>query len=118
MDDAARLTEARREARVDALVFILVAIVLLVALAIVSLAADWELLGIHGWVWLFLCLPEVSLAVALVVIGRMPDHRTSHRVLQVFIGVVVFGNALGLLLLVAGARQREQVRPHRPAAAA
>ena len=32
----------------------------------------------------------------------MPDHRASHRVLQVFIGVVVFGNALGLLLLVAG----------------
>ena len=100
MDDAARLDEARREARVDALVFILVAIVLLVALAVVSIAADWELLGFHGWVWLLLCLPEVSLAIALSLVGKMPDHRASHRVLQVFIGIVVFGNAVGLLLLV------------------
>ena len=97
-----RILEARHEARVDALIFLAVAIVLLVALALVSMAADWELLGFHGWVWLLLCLPELSLAVAMLFSPKMPDHRASHRVLQVFIGVVVFGNALGLLLLVAG----------------
>ncbi len=101
MSDA-RIREARHEARVDALIFLAVAVVLLVALAVVSLAADWELLGLHGWVWLVLCLPELSLAVAMLLSSRMPDRRASHRVLQVFIGIVVLGNALGLLILVAG----------------
>ena len=97
-----RIREARREARVEALVFVLVAIGLLVGLAVASLAADWELLGFHGWVWLALCLPEVLLAGVLLLSNRMGDHRTSHRVLQVFLGFVVAGNALAVLLLVAG----------------
>jgi hypothetical protein len=96
-----RIREARREARGEALVFVFVAVALLVALAVASMAADWELLGFHGWVWLLLCLPEVSLAAALMLSART-DHRTGHRVLQVFIGVVAAGNGLGIILLVAG----------------
>ena len=60
------LVEARREARVEATVFVGVALVLLILLAAVSLRADWELLGLRGWVWLILCIPEVLLIGALV----------------------------------------------------
>ena len=101
MSDA-RIREARHEARVDALVFVLLAVALLVALAIVSLLADWELLGFRGWVWLILCIPELLLAGELVYSARMSDHQTSHRALKVFLGFVVVGNALGVALLVAG----------------
>jgi hypothetical protein len=96
----ARLKAARHEARVDALVFVAAAIALLAGLAVTSLAADWELLGFRGWVWLLLCIPEALLAGELIWSSRMPDHR--HRALQVFLGFVVAGNALGVILLVAG----------------
>jgi hypothetical protein len=101
MSDA-RIREARHEARVEALVFVLVAVALLCGLAITSLAAGWELLGFHGWVWFLLCLPEVALAADLVLSTRMGDHHSSHRALQVFLGFVVAGNALAAALLVAG----------------
>jgi small-conductance mechanosensitive channel len=97
-----RILEARREARVDALVFIVAALALLVALAVVSLAADWELIGLHGWVWLLLCLPLMTLAVGIALSARMADHRSSHKLLEVLIGFVVAGNGLGLIVLVAG----------------
>ncbi len=60
----ARIREARHEARVDALVFVLVALALLAGLAVTSLAAGWELLGFQGWVWFALCVPEFALACA------------------------------------------------------
>jgi hypothetical protein len=103
-----RIREARHEARVDALVFVHVAIVLLAGLAVASLAADWELLGFHGWVWLVLCVPEALLAGEILLSSRMGDHRSSHRALQVFLGFVVAGNALGVMLLVAGLLTEDQ----------
>jgi hypothetical protein len=98
----ARIREARHEARVDAFVFVVVAIVLLVGLAVTSLVAGWELLGFRGWVWFVLCVPEALLAGEILFSSRMGDHRSSHRALQVFLGFVVAGNALGVMLLVAG----------------
>ena len=109
-----RIHEARQEARYDALIFVFVAIALLVGLAIASRAAEWELLGYHWKVWLLLCLPELGLAAALALSSLLADYRASHRVLQVFIGVVVIGNAVGLVVLVAGlvtrARQTSPAR--------
>jgi hypothetical protein len=95
------LHEARREARVDAIVFVLAASALLVALALTSLVAGWELIGVHGWVWLALCVPEALLAVMLFVSARIGDHERVHRLTQVFLSFVVLGNLGGLLLLVA-----------------
>jgi small-conductance mechanosensitive channel len=95
------LHEARREARVDAIAFVLAASALLVALAATSLLAEWELLGVHGWVWLALCVPEALLVVVLSMSARVGDHERAHRLTQVFLAFVVLGNLAGLLLLVA-----------------
>ena len=60
----AEVLDARREARDEATVFVGVALALLVALALMSLRGGWELLGVDGWVWLILCIPEAVLLVA------------------------------------------------------
>lgn len=96
------LREARREARVEAIVFALAAVALLVALAATSRLAGWELVGLGGWVWLVLCIPEVLLVAALFVSSEMGDERRRHRLLQGFFGFVLSGNLAGLTLLIAG----------------
>ena len=95
------LVEARREARDEATVFVGVALALLVLLAAVSLRADWELLGLRGWVWLILCIPEALLIGGLVVSSRVSDHQRGHRQLWFFLSAVVVGNLAGLFVLVA-----------------
>jgi hypothetical protein len=95
------VAEARREAHVEATLFILVAAALLSALGVTSYIADWELLGVHGWVWLALCIPDVVLVVALVISAQEPDHVRAHRMLTVFITVVILSNLTGLTLLTA-----------------
>jgi len=45
---SAELVEARREARGEAILFVVAAAGLLVVLGVVSLLAGWELLGVHG----------------------------------------------------------------------
>jgi hypothetical protein len=95
------LHEARREARGEAIVFVVVASVLLVALAVTSLVAGWELVGVHGWVWLALCVPEALLIVMLFSTAQVGDHERVHRLTQVFLSFVVLGNLAGLGLLVA-----------------
>jgi hypothetical protein len=95
------LDEARREARVEGAFFVLLASALLVALAVTSFISNWELLGLHGWAWLVLCVPEAALLVALFYSATMVDHRNAHAVLAVFLGFVVVGNLSGLTLLVA-----------------
>ena len=95
------LDEARREAKVEGTAFVLFAVALLVALAITSMSADWELLDLSGWTWLVLCIPAVLLVAALFVTASMGDHRQAHHVLEVFIALVVVGNVAGLTLLTA-----------------
>jgi hypothetical protein len=102
MPSADELRDARREAKVDATVFVLVAAALLVALAVVSMAADWELLGLQGWVWLVLCIPEVVLIIGLFVSAQVEDDKRRHRILQGLLALVVTGNLAGLLVLIAG----------------
>jgi hypothetical protein len=95
------IAEARREARIEATLFTLVAAGLLVALAVTSYLANWELLGVHGWVWLVLCIPEVLLVVALVLSAQMPDYVRAHRLQKLFLSLVILGNLSGLTLLTA-----------------
>jgi hypothetical protein len=95
------LAEARREAGVEATLFILVAAGLLVALAGTSYMAGWELLGVHGWVWLVLCIPDALLVFGLFLSARMPDHVRAHRLLKLFLAFVIVGNLSGLTLLTA-----------------
>lgn len=95
------VAEARQEAHVEATLFTLVAMGLLVALGVISYLSDWELLGAHGWVWLVLCIPALLLLVALFFGAQMPDHVRAHRLLKVFISFVILGNLSGLILLIA-----------------
>lgn len=93
--------EARREARLDATLFGLVAIGLLLALSVTSAVADWELLGFHQWLWVILAVPTGLLVGAVFVTAPMTDHRRAHRVAVWMIGFVVLGNLVGLCLLIA-----------------
>jgi hypothetical protein len=93
------LAEARREAGVEATLFILVAAGLLVALAVTSYMAGWELRGVGGWVWLVLTIPALLLVVALLYGAQMPDHVQAHRLLKLFLSFVIVGNLSGLTLL-------------------
>jgi hypothetical protein len=95
------LDEARHEARVEGTLFVLIASALLVALAVTSLALHWELLGLRGWTWLVLCIPEAALLVALFFSVTLDDHRREHRLLVLFLAFVVVGNLTGLTLLTA-----------------
>jgi hypothetical protein len=97
---SAELAEARREARVEATVFVAVALALLVLLAVVSLGAEWELLGLQGWVWLILCIPEALVIVSLFVSSRVSDHH-HNRLLWLCIIAVIVGNLAGLFVLIA-----------------
>jgi hypothetical protein len=90
----AELREVRREARIEATLFALFACGLLWLLAVVSLAADWTLLGVHGWVWFVVSLPELLLVSSFAL-------RASRRVDFIVLLLVVAGNLCGLGLLIA-----------------
>jgi uncharacterized membrane protein len=89
-----------RRAHWEATLFGSAAAVLLIALAVVSYAADWELLGQGGWIWFAVCVPEALLIAGLVWSGRVAEDRRSHRLLLFFLAVGVFGNLVGVLVLV------------------
>jgi hypothetical protein len=91
---ADEVREARREAHLEATLFALAACALLSLLAGASLAVGWKLVGVPGWVWLILCVPELLLVGAFAL--------TAPR--KVDVGVlllVVAGNLCGLALLIA-----------------
>lgn len=94
------LHEARREARGEAIVFVMTVAALLVALGVTSLAAGWELAGVHGWVWFVVCVPELVLAGVMFMSTQVPDAKRVHRLLQLSLSFVVLGNLAGLMLLV------------------
>ena len=74
--------------------FALAACALLVLLGAVSLMADWQLVGISGWIWFVLALPELLLVAVLAV--------DAPRTVDVaVILVVVSANLCGLGLLIA-----------------
>jgi uncharacterized membrane protein len=85
---------SRREARLEASVFALAGCALLVVLGAVSLMEDWDLVGISGWIWFVVAIPEVLLVAALAV--------DAPRAVDVgVILVVVLANLCGLALLIA-----------------
>lgn len=74
--------------------FALAACALLIVLGATSLTEGWELVGISGWIWFVLAIPELLLVAALAIDApRMVD-----------VGVILFvvlANLSGLALLVA-----------------
>ena len=91
-----------REARDDASPFALAAAGILVALALVSMHANWELLGHQlWWIWLLAAAPYVLLSVTLLFgIGRLVEHDRRREIVIGLLGLVWFVNVLSVVVLV------------------
>jgi uncharacterized membrane protein len=98
------LREEEIESRFEATMAVGLVIALQVALALASLAGDWKLIGLPGWVWLIATLPEAALLVALA--WSVPRHRLEQMgrrrtVALALVGVITAANALALAALIA-----------------
>jgi hypothetical protein len=102
MADPDRLHAAAREARDDAAPFALGAAGILIVLALVSMHANWELLGHQlWWMWLVVAAPYLLLfATLLFGLGRLVRHDRRREIVIGLLGVVWFFNVLGVLVLV------------------
>jgi hypothetical protein len=102
MADPDRLHAAAREARDDAAPFALGAAGILIVLALVSMHANWELLGHQlWWIWLIVAAPYVLLSATLLFgLGRLLRHDRRREIVIGLLGVVWFFNVLGVLVLV------------------
>lgn len=101
--DAKRLRAAMREARDEAAPFALAAAAILIALAVVSKHANWQLLG-HGlwWMWLAVAVPYVLLFAALLFgLSRLVRHDRRREIVIGLLGFVWICNVLGVVVLVA-----------------
>jgi hypothetical protein len=96
-ESAARY-EARREAAPAALIGSLV----LVALALVSLAEGWELVGFTWWSWLVLAVPAFLLCLDVWLGVRGVGLVRTREAAFALLGLLVLGNLVGLAILVAG----------------
>jgi hypothetical protein len=100
--DAERLAAAARDARDDAAPFALAAAGILVALALVSMHANWDLLG-HPlwWMWLIVAVPYVLLSATLLLgLGRLIRHDRRREITIALLALVWLFNVLGVVLLV------------------
>jgi hypothetical protein len=96
-------TEARYEAKREAAPALVVAVLVLVGLAVVSLAEGWELLDrVPGWVWLLLAVPELLLLLDLLLAARGAGPAPTRRVALWLLRVLVLGNLAALAILLTG----------------
>ncbi|HET9154971.1 MAG TPA: hypothetical protein VFN85_12780 [Solirubrobacterales bacterium] len=98
------LREEEIESRFEATVAVGLVIALQVALAVASLAGNWKLIGLPGWVWLVPALPEAALLVPLA--WSVPRHRLEQMgrrrtVALALVGVITTANVLALAALIA-----------------
>ena len=103
MGDPDRLQAAVREARDDAAPFALGAAGILIVLALVSMHANWELLGHRlWWMWLLVAAPYVLLSATLLFgLGRLVRHDRRREIVIGLLGIVWFFNVVGVSVLVA-----------------
>ena len=110
--DRDRLHTAVREARDDAAPFALGAAAILVALAVVSMIAHWELLGHRlWWVWLLVAAPYCGLSAVLAVglarrVRHDNDARTGFRVEFAIAAEARAFRSVGTAVMDAVARRR------------
>lgn len=98
-----RLRAAVREARDDAAPFALAAAGILIALALVSRHARWDLLAHRlWWIWLVVAAPYVFLAATLLVgLGRLVQHDSRREIVIALLALVWVFNVTGVVVLVA-----------------
>ena len=97
-----RDTELRAEARREAAPAVTLVLVVLGALAFVSHAEGWELLGLPWWIWLALALPALLLTVDLLLAFRGKGLARSRTAAIVLLTFLAFGNFVALMILVTG----------------
>jgi hypothetical protein len=102
MADPDRLHAAAREARDDAAPFALGAAGILIVLALVSMHANWDLLGHRlWWMWLIVAAPYVLLSATLLFgLGRLLRHDRRREIVIGLLAVVWLFNVLGVVVLV------------------
>src|SRR5439155_14629596 len=100
--DPSRLRAAAREARDDAAPFALAATSILIALALVSRHAHWELLGHRlWWMWLVVAAPYAGLSATLYLgLGRLVQRRRRREIVIALLALVWVFNVLGVMVLV------------------
>ena len=96
--ETALAAEGRREAAPAAVGALLV----FVALALVSRDQGWNLLGLPWWVWLLLALPVLLLTVDLSLTYRGRGLARSRRAALALLGLLTVGNLAALVILVVG----------------
>jgi hypothetical protein len=100
--DPARLRAVVREARDDAAPFALAAAVILIALAFLSMHANWELLGHRlWWIWLVVAAPYILLSATLLfMLDRLTVHNRRREIVIGLLGLVWFFNVVSVVVLV------------------
>jgi hypothetical protein len=94
---------ARYEARREAAPAVIIAALVLMALALVSRKKGWELVDLPWWIWLVLAVPGLLVCVDLWLGTRGIVELVRTRLTSlVLLGVVVLGNLIGVVVLVAG----------------
>jgi len=96
------MSEAIREARGEAAPFVIVAAIGFIALAIVSLKANWVLIHVGWWLWLIEALPYVVLALILAMgLGGERTAEQRRSVVTFMLTVIVTFSVVGTVLLIA-----------------
>jgi len=93
---------ARAEARREAAPAAVVALVIFSALAAVSWAEGWKLLGLSWWTWLLVAAPLFLLALDLVMTYRGVGLVRSRRLALQLLALLALGNFGAVTILVAG----------------
>jgi hypothetical protein len=101
---AVSISEAEaRESRREAAPVAAVALLLIVVLAVVSWAKEWELLGgLSWWIWLLVALPALLLTIDLALTYRGKGIVRSRRAALLLLGLLALGNFAAVVVLVAG----------------
>jgi len=91
-----------RDARDDAAPFALTSTAILMALALVSRYAQWDLLGHRlWWIWLVVAGPYLCLSATLLFgVGRLVRHDRRREIVIALLAFVWLFNVLGLVLVV------------------
>lgn len=95
-------SEAQYEGRREAAPVALVALLVLVALATVSRAHRWELVGLPWWIWLVVAVPSLLLTTDLLLAPRGIGFVRSRGGALALLGLLLAGNFATLALVVGG----------------
>jgi hypothetical protein len=93
--------DVRYEVRREAAAAAVIAVALLSALAYLSWANQWELVGVPWWSWILLAVPGLLLCLDLWLGSRRVGFAGTRAAALGLLVLIVVGNIVGVCLLVA-----------------